>query len=48
MNTAIQYIKQKCPNNIKIGVVLGSGLDAFCKRLESKVHISYNDIPDFT
>ena len=47
MNTTIQYIKQKCPDNIKIGIVLGSGLNAFCDSLESKVSISYNDIPDF-
>ena len=47
MNTAIEYIKQKCPDNIKIGIVLGSGLDAFCNSLESKINIAYNDIPEF-
>ena len=47
MNIAIEYIKQKCPDNIKIGIVLGSGLDAFCNSLESKINIAYNDIPEF-
>ena len=47
MNDAIQYIKKQGLKNIKIGVVLGSGLSDFCNSLESKIHISYNDIPNF-
>jgi len=47
MKQAIQYIKQQSDINPKIGIVLGSGLDMFCNRLESKTTISYNDIPNF-
>jgi len=44
---AEQYIKKYCSDNIKIGVVLGSGLDAFCQSLESPIRIPYNKIPNF-
>ena len=44
---AEKYIKKYCGDNIKIGVVLGSGLDAFCQNLESPVRIPYYKIPNF-
>tara|TARA_Y100001970_G_C14042802_1_gene754717 strand:+ start:10 stop:795 length:786 start_codon:yes stop_codon:yes gene_type:complete len=47
MDTIIQYIKKQYIESPRIGVVLGSGLDQFCNRLESRVNIAYNDIPDF-
>lgn len=47
MNEVTAYIKEKYPPNPKIGIVLGSGLDAFCNKLESRTHIPYNKIPNF-
>ena len=47
MKSIINYIKKKYPERPAIGVVLGSGLDAFCQKLDSQVYISYNDIPNF-
>ena len=47
MKSIINYIKKKYPERPAIGVVLGSGLDAFCQKLDSQVNISYNDIPNF-
>tara|TARA_B100000401_G_C52724302_1_gene680245 strand:- start:57 stop:851 length:795 start_codon:yes stop_codon:yes gene_type:complete len=42
-----QYIKKYYSDTIKIGVVLGSGLDKFCENLESPIRIPYNEIPNF-
>tara|TARA_Y100000768_G_scaffold219083_1_gene165168 strand:- start:10540 stop:11325 length:786 start_codon:yes stop_codon:yes gene_type:complete len=47
MKNVIQYIKEQSNINPKIGIVLGSGLDMFCNRLENKTNISYNEIPGF-
>ena len=47
MKKITEYIKKKSLDKCKIGVVLGSGLDSFCKKIDSPVHIKYNDIPDF-
>ena len=47
MENAVTYIKQKSNIKPKIGIVLGSGLDMFCNKLDSKINISYNDIPNF-
>jgi purine-nucleoside phosphorylase len=47
MENAVTYIKQKSNIKPKIGIVLGSGLDMFCEKLDSKINISYNDIPNF-
>ena len=47
MQKIIDYIKDRFLYTPRIGVVLGSGLDAFSNELESKVHIKYNEIPNF-
>ena len=47
MENAIQYINEQSKIKPTIGIVLGSGLDMFCDRLESKTNISYNKIPNF-
>ena len=47
MQKIANYIKDRFLYSPRIGVVLGSGLDAFSNELKSRVHIKYNDIPDF-
>ena len=47
MKEIIQYIKEKSLDNCKIGIVLGSGLDSFCEKLNSPIHIKYSQIPNF-
>ena len=47
MKEIIQYIKKKSLDNCKIGIVLGSGLDSFCEKLNSPTHIKYSQIPNF-
>lgn len=47
MKNAIEYIKNESDVRPLIGIVLGSGLDMFCNKLESKKTIPYNNIPNF-
>ena len=47
MKSIINYIKMKYPEKTNIGIVLGSGLDAFCQKLDSPVNIPSHDIPNF-
>ena len=47
MKEIIQYIKERSLDNCKIGIVLGSGLDSFCEKLNSPIHIKYSHIPNF-
>ncbi len=47
MKNIAEYIKKRSLNNFKIGVVLGSGLDRFCEKLNSPVQIEYSEIPNF-
>jgi purine-nucleoside phosphorylase len=44
---AAQFIKSKYKKEIKIAVVLGSGLGAFGEEVENAVRISYEEIPHF-
>ncbi|MCU1289321.1 MAG: Purine nucleoside phosphorylase [Acidobacteria bacterium] len=44
---AAEYIKSKYEKEIKIAVVLGSGLGAFADDLENAVKIPYEEIPHF-
>ena len=48
MKSAIEYIKSESDVRPLIGIVLGSGLDMFCNKLESKKTIPYNNIPNFS
>ena len=41
MKSAIEYIKSESDVRPLIGTVLGSGLDMFCNKLESKKTIPY-------
>ena len=45
--TAAEFIKSKYDKEIKVAVVLGSGLGAFADDLENAVRISYEEIPHF-
>jgi purine-nucleoside phosphorylase len=47
MKNIIEYIKEKSLDNCKIGIVLGSGLDSFCNKLNAPNHIKYSNIPNF-
>lgn len=43
-----EFIKSKYEKEIKVAVVLGSGLGAFADDLENAVRISYDEIPHFS
>ena len=47
MNQTAQYIIEQSNITPTIGIVLGSGLDRFCDKLDSSVTIEYNKIPNF-
>lgn len=44
---AAEFIKSKYDKQIKIALVLGSGLGAFADEAENAVHIPYEEIPHF-
>ena len=44
---AAEFIKSKYNREIKIALVLGSGLGAFADEIENAVYIHYGDIPHF-
>lgn len=44
---AAEFIKSKYAKEIKVALVLGSGLGAFADDLENSVKIRYEDIPNF-
>ena len=45
---AAAYIQQQCPDlKPKVGIILGSGLDAVVDELTNATVIPYSDIPDF-
>lgn len=44
---AASFLKEKGFDDCKVGVVLGTGLNAFINKIEKKESISYNDIPHF-
>lgn len=44
---AAAYIRSKYPGDIKIAIVLGSGLGAFAGELENSVALPYEEIPHF-
>ena len=47
MKKIAQYIKKQSLHSPKIGIVLGSGLNRFCQKLDSSINISYSQIPHF-
>lgn len=44
---AAKFIREKFDQDIKIAVVLGSGLGAFAEEIESPIKINYSEIPHF-
>jgi purine-nucleoside phosphorylase len=44
---AADFIRSKYDREIKVAIVLGSGLGAFAEDLENAVRISYEEIPNF-
>src|SRR6266404_2265529 len=44
---AADYIKSKCPSEIRTAIVLGSGLATFAERLSNAVSIPFEAIPNF-
>src|SRR5215213_663179 len=44
---AADFIRSKYDREIKVAIVLGSGLGAFADDLENAVRISYEEIPHF-
>ena len=47
MKKIAEHIKKKSLNNFKIGVILGSGLDRFCEKLNNPIRMKYSDISNF-
>ena len=47
LKTASKHIKSICPVTPKIGVILGSGLGDFVKKIENPTVIPYSEIPNF-
>ena len=47
MNQIAQYLIKQSKITPSIGIVLGSGLDRFCDKLDSSATIQYNQIPNF-
>ena len=47
-SSAVQFIKARYEGDIRIALVLGSGLGAFADRLTDAVRIPYQDIPGFS
>jgi purine-nucleoside phosphorylase len=45
---AAEFIRSKYDKELKIAVVLGSGLGAFAEELENPVFVHYEDIPHFS
>jgi purine-nucleoside phosphorylase len=44
---AAEFIRSKYPHDVKIAIVLGSGLGGFADELENAVRIPYEEIPHF-
>ncbi len=44
---AVEYIKQKCEFQPRVGVILGSGLGNFGESLTEAISIDYKNIPNF-
>jgi purine-nucleoside phosphorylase len=47
INQAVIAIKERTKIKPKVGVILGTGLDDFVKRVNIEVEIPYDDIPYF-
>jgi purine-nucleoside phosphorylase len=47
LSGAVRFIQSRSPRRPAVGVVLGSGLGAFARSVESSVILSYRDIPHF-
>lgn len=47
IDSAVAYIKSKCPLIPAVGVVLGSGLGSFCDLLDDGTELSFSEIPGF-
>lgn len=47
INETAQFILSKKSNRPKVGIVLGSGLGEFIEKMENKIIIPYNEIPNF-
>ncbi|MBL8170911.1 MAG: purine-nucleoside phosphorylase [Acidobacteria bacterium] len=45
--TSARYLREQIKREIDVAVVLGSGLGAFAEKLEEKLIIPYEQIPDF-
>ncbi|MBP2240747.1 purine-nucleoside phosphorylase [Cytobacillus eiseniae] len=44
---AASFLKEKYPQQLKMGLILGSGLGILADEIEEAVKIPYNEIPDF-
>jgi len=47
INESVNFIKSKYPNEIRLGVILGSGLGILADDVEDAVKIPYSEIPNF-
>lgn len=44
---AAAFIKDRCSDDIRVAIVLGSGLGAFADQISDAVHIPFSEIPGF-
>jgi len=44
---ASEYIRKKCGNHYKIGIILGTGLGGIVKNIKLDLSLDYSEIPDF-
>ncbi len=44
---AARFLKEKCPKNPRVGLILGSGLGVLADEIQDPVKIPYHQIPDF-
>lgn len=47
LQAAAQYIKQKYPHSIDLGLILGSGLGPVAEQITDSICLAYEDIPHF-
>lgn len=48
LTSAVEFIRSKSASKPKIGIVLGSGLGAFVREVQTEVSIPYAEIPHFS
>ena len=47
IESIVKFLKPKVPFKPKVGVILGTGLGGLIQKIDIKLSLSYQDIPDF-